>query len=822
MITAIVSPYSFKGSILKLESLINFAKNSGAKCLLLCDENFHATVKFIDLCKKNDIKPIIGFKYRNKVFYARNTHELYELIEAYNTEKFEHLNLNFIPENQVYFAYYFPKQKHLYKIFCNYLGVEPVENGELKNLNVCLEVEEYKLYSTQVLPKAPDNFLKIKATPQEEERLKKEIDLIKEKNFVDYFYTIYNIVNIAEKHGIKVGPGRGSAVGSLLSYKLGITKINPIKFNLMFERFLNKGRMELPDIDLDIEDIKRKELIEKLREKYKYVYHISTFSNIGLKTLKKIAFENNVSLQELKPILNLPTHKSVHAAGIIISTKKILAPIKEQVIEWDMNSLQKIGYIKFDILGLRTLSILAELEKKLGTAKFEDKKSYNFILKGQTTGIFQLDSPLGKRISRLIKPENLEELSILLSLNRPGPLKAGIVDQYANAKWKKEKNLNLDVLNETNGVLIFQEQIMKIAMKYAGFTAEEADVLRKAVAKKDKNLMKDILKKFKTNLSKRLSKDLVQQIVDIIYEFSEYAFNKSHAVAYAHITYYLSFFKSHFPKVFFKVLLKHDSSKKEFSIFELQTLGFKVKLPNVNQKYEQEDEFIIPLTLINGINEKIEQQILRNSPYISLEDFVEKNSNLNFSVVESLIKAGAFDVFNDSRRKLLSKLKEIRSGVNSQLIELSSKLFGKKIENSYKTEQSWERCDMEYSVLGFSVSKPVENFKNYLAPYALCVIRNQKLAVNVISKGGYATDGISTFKLNVPDDTYTLIFDKKPEIQRGIKKVVYELKHINSYKDIERGNMNESVILEKNNKKIKILKSRPVLDNYNIKLIEVD
>lgn len=822
MITAIISPYSFKGSILKLNDVINYANEIKASSLFLCDENFHASFLFIDLCKKNKIKPIIGYKYKDKVFYAKNTNELYQLFEAYNSNNLENLKLEYIPSDEVYFAYYLPNQRHLYEIFSEYLEIKPVEKGVLKKIYCDLEVDEYKISSNQNLPKAPKNFLDIKPSKDEYERLKKEIQLVKEKNFEDYFYTIYEIVKTAESLNIKVGPGRGSAVGSLLAYKLGITKINPIKFDLMFERFLNPGRKDLPDIDLDIEDEKRKILIEYLREKFKYVYHISTFSNVGKKTLKKLAYQFKISSQKLEYLLNLPTHKSVHAAGIIISTNKINAPIKENVIEWDMNSLQKIGYIKFDILGLRTLTILSELEKKFGNAPEHDKKSYNLISKGYTTGVFQLDSFIGKRISRLIKPENINELSIVLSLNRPGPLNANIDKQYAEAKWKNKKILDLDQLNETKGVLIYQEQIMKIAMELANFSVEESDLLRKAVAKKDRDLMEKLMNKFEKELSKKMPVNTVKEIIEVIKEFSEYAFNKSHAVAYAHITYYLSYFKTNFPKEFYKTFLKFDSSKKENIIFELQALGFNILKPNINQIREKDKEFVIPLTLISGINEKIENQIFQNGPYDSLENFVEKNFDLNFSIIESLIKVGAFDELTESRRKLLAKLKEIRSGVNSQLLKISSKLFGKKIENTYKPEQLWERCDMEYSILGFSITKPVNNFKNYLSSYAIAYSRSQKLATHIITRGGYATDGISTFKINAPDNTYTMINERKPKLINGIKKINYVLNYINSYKDIEKGNLYESVTFKKNGKKIKILKSRPIIDEYEIIIEEGD
>lgn len=818
MITAIVSPYSFSGSILKIEDAVKYASINGARCLILCDTNFHATVKFIDICKSYGIKPIISFKHNNKVFYAKNTYELYELFEAYNKNDFSKISLNYIPLDEIYFAYYLPGQRYLYEIFSKFLGCNPVEKGVLKKIYCDLQVSDYNIKSDQVLPKANKNFLEFKnvKNPIYKKRIEKEVSIIKEKNFVDYFFTVYKIVKIAKKNNIKIGPGRGSAVGSLVSYFLGITSVDPIKYDLLFERFLNKGRNEPPDIDLDVEDTKRKLLIEKIREEFKYVYYITTFSSIGEKTLKKIAYENKISSDKIKYLLNLPIHKSVHAAGIIISKEKINVPIKDQTIEWDMESLHKIGYIKFDLLGLKTLTILSELEKKFGVPRLNDQKTFHLISKGFTNGIFQLDSNLGKKVIRTIKPRNIKELSIALSLNRPGPLKAGIDKKYANSKIENSSQ-KLDVLKDTNGVLIFQEQIMKIATEYANFTEEEADVFRKAVSKKDKQIMKPLLKKLKDGLLKKLNPNIVNELIETIIEFSEYAFNKSHAIAYAHITYYLSYFKTHFPKQFYKTILKYDSSKSEKIILELHARGFKVIPPNLTQNELENLEnniFEIPITLISGINEKTGLQIIKNKPYNSLQNFLQKNPNINYSIIESLIKIGSFDYLSDSRRALLVQLKELRTGINTKMLEISSSLFGKKFSNEYKTEKRWERCDMEYTTVGFCISKPVEKVENKLSPLSLALSRNQKIASHVSVIGGYATDGISTIKLNVPDGEYTIIPEKDFLIFQGQRKILYEIEKLNAKEDIEKGNEFEYVSLKE--KRIKIKNARPVLDEYTI------
>ncbi|ANQ54377.1 DNA polymerase [Thermosipho sp. 1063] len=815
MITAIVSPYSFKGSILKIEDTVRYASSQEAKVLVLCDNNFHATVKFIETCKKYHIKPIIAYPYNDKVFYAKNTDELYSLFNAYSNNSFQKLDLNYIDKDQVYFAYYLPGKRKVYETFSKFLGISPVEKGVLKKIYCNLDVSDYKITSFQTLPKAPSNFINLEKinNPAYKERLKYELEIIKAKNFLDYFYTVHKITNIAKKNNIKIGPGRGSAVGSLLSYMLGITKIDPLKYNLLFERFLNIGRKEPPDIDLDVEDEKRKKLIELLKEEFKYVYHISTFSNIGLKTLKKIAFETNVSYLELNDLLGLPIHKSIHAAGIIISTSPLELPIKDNIIEWDMDSLQKIGYIKFDILGLKTLTILSELENVLGKPKL-DSETFKFISKGYTNGIFQLESNIAKKIIRLIKPKSINELSIVISLNRPGPLKSNLDKKLASAKWKNQKG-KLDILDETYGILIFQEQIMKIAKNYAEFSDEEADILRKAVSKKDKNIMKPLMEKFRNNLLKKFSENEVNELVEIILEFSEYAFNKSHAVAYSHISYYLSYFKKHYPKEFYTILLKYDTSKIEKIIFEIQSRGFKISSPNIENR-KDENTFYIPLFLIKGINENLERKILENSPYNSLEEFIQKNPNLNYSVIESLIKVGSFDYLSNNRRELLFKLKEIRNGINEKILELSNKLFGKKISEEIKEEKAWERCDMEYNTLGFCISKPFTDneLENQLAPLSIAFSRDQKLAINVKSIAGYASDGISTIKINIPDGIYTLIYDRELKIIPGYRKVTYSVNNLPPKNFLEKGNTNEYLYVKNNNLKIK--GARPLFDDYKI------
>ena len=449
------------------------------------------------------------------------------------------------------------------------------------------------------------------------ERLNYELDIITKMHFEDYFLVVYDYINYAKKNGILVGPGRGSAAGSLVSYSLGITEVDPLKYNLLFERFLNPERITMPDIDTDFPDDKRDEVINYVKEKYGpyNVAGIITFGTLGGKasvrdvgrvlninskyidfickkmpfkgTLNElihtnrdinIMFANDEKLKLLKQIVeitqNNKRHTSIHAAGIVISYKPLyeILPIKKAdnmfLTEYTMDYLEEIGLIKMDFLGIRNLSIInniiKDIEKRVNK-KFNfnkipfDQKVMEIFQKGNTTGIFQFESEGMKRFLKDLKPKTFSDLCAAIALFRPGPAKN--IPSYIKRKEKKEEityidNDLKDILEETNGIIIYQEQIMLIARAYSGYTLAEADILRRAMSKKKLEVLKMEEERFiKGAKARGKDEEKAKEIFGYILAFAGYGFNKSHSVSYSIIAYKMAYLKYYFPKEFYANLL---------------------------------------------------------------------------------------------------------------------------------------------------------------------------------------------------------------------------------------------------------------------------
>ena len=450
------------------------------------------------------------------------------------------------------------------------------------------------------------------------DRLNYELDIIINMHFENYFLVVYDYIKYAKQHGILVGPGRGSAAGSLVSYSLGITDVNPLKYDLLFERFLNPERITMPDIDTDFPDNRRDEVINYVREKYGYdnVAGIITFGTLGgrasvrdvgrilavnskyidiickkipfkgtLKELKKsdkeisVLIESDDKLKLLYNIVNLiegnKRHTSIHAAGIVISYKPLyeVVPIKynEEInlTEYTMEYLEELGLIKMDFLGIRNLSIIdniiKEIEisigKKLDFNKipFDDPKVMSLFEKGDTTGIFQFESDGMRRFLRDLKPKNFIDLCNAIALFRPGP--ASNIPSFVRRKEGKEKIDYLDpilepILKDTYGIIVYQEQIMLIAREYAGYTLAEADILRRAMSKKKYDVLKNEEARFLEKASNLgRDKDISKKLFDLILAFAGYGFNKSHSVSYSIVAYKMAYLKYYFPKEFYVSLL---------------------------------------------------------------------------------------------------------------------------------------------------------------------------------------------------------------------------------------------------------------------------
>jgi len=848
----IVSPYSFEGSVIDFDELFKWANENDVHSVILSDTTLSGVGEFLftaERCKKPEkINAVVGFRYNGKTYLALNTEELRELFKLYSMADFE--RLHDFPSIDAKVIYYLPDvegQVEEFKTLCKYFGKEP-ELLDTSKVNPFVVIDDaviekrlasfegYKLISNQNLPSASDDFLSQLVLDEKEypERIRKEVKVIQEKGFADYFYTIRKIVEIAEQNHIEIGPGRGSAVGSLVAYRLGITKIDPVRYDLLFERFLNEGRQDYPDIDIDVEDIQRQALIELLRREFGYVYNISAFATMPKRFLRELQKDLANRLSKI------PIQRTTHAAGLIISTTPIDAPLVPNMhtLEWDMDVLQGLGYVKFDILGLKTLSVYKELRNSLNVAPLSsgngedkgnkgDRDVYRYISTGFTDNVFQLDSPIGKSVARDVRPSDLPELALTISLNRPGPIRSGITDQIRTLKLQNARKYDIDLFNETYGLPLYQEQIMKLAMELAGFSSVEADAIRRAISKKDISSIKELYERLEEKLIALYGND-GKGLSKSILAFGEYAFNKSHAVAYAHLTYYMAYFKVKYPKLFYDTYLKYDTSVLGMAVYNLQSLGYKILPPqlfrtrkashqtvetkrkDVYDAHDVHKVYSLPLYVIPGISvQKAEE--LENTKFNSFEHFVE-NSGLSFSIIEALIKAGTFDSFFESRRKAIQKLRDMRSGISREAIEIGGKLFGKVVQqDETKVEETWERTNMEYDILKVALTPPGEVL-NKLAPYSLAYSLNLPYGVHVIVKAGFGSDGTSVFKINIPDGYYTLIYPERYE--PSLHSVEYRIYGTILKQEISKSSSDESYEIIKLPDGKTIPNARPIMNNF--------
>jgi DNA polymerase-3 subunit alpha len=573
------------------------------------------------------------------------------------------------------------------------------------------------------------------------DRLEYEIKTIKSMNFSGYFLIVVDFINYAKENGIPVGPGRGSAAGSLVSYALGITDIDPIRYNLLFERFLNPARASMPDIDVDICKERRERVLEYLRKKYgsDRVAHIATFQKLKARaavrdvgrvlgmpykdvdriakfvpegqdmTIEK-AMEFEPALRELytsdenvkrlldyaKDIEGIPRNASMHAAGVVITDESITEALpvfkikdtEEVVIQFSKDDIEKTGFVKFDLLGLETLTIIDKTIKliertrgikvNLDTLDLQDPETYNLISSGDTGGVFQLESPGMTRICMRLQPTKIEELMALIALFRPGPM--SMINEFIERKHGRIKSdYELpeleDILSETYGIMIYQEQAMQIAVKIAGFSLSDADDLRKAMSKKKKAIIAELKEKFIEGARlNRVPVNKAKKIFDQIESFGEYAFNKSHSAVYAITAFRTAYLKAHYYLEFMAALLTSvagDQSKKNklpVYIAGCKKRNIKILPPDINRSvYEfmpEGQDLRVGLIAVKNAGEAAIESILseraKGGEFTSLEDFCARvdTRKVNRRVIESLIKVGAFDFTGKKRSQLFAVLEE--------------------------------------------------------------------------------------------------------------------------------------------------------------------
>ena len=603
------------------------------------------------------------------------------------------------------------------------------------------------------------------------ERLKYELSIISKLNFCNYFLVVWDYVKYAKKNGIMVGPGRGSAASSLVSYSLGITDIDPLKYNLLFERFLNPNRVTMPDIDIDFDAEKRDEVIKYVEEKYgkKHVSGIITFSNLlakqvirdvarifnvsGFKIdnlLKNFDDKKDLSYQleniNVKRILNddeilkkiydialhlegLKRHISKHAAGVIISNKELSNYIPlyldsdgSYICGYTMNYIEDLGLLKMDFLGLKNLTIIDKVIKntniKFSDIPLDDKKTYELFANGNLDGIFQFESQGMKKFIMELKPSNIYDLIDAVALFRPGPMEN--IDTYVKRHHKKEKityiNEDLkEILSSTYGIIIYQEQIMQIARKMAGFSYAKADELRRAMSKKKEDLLLSYKEDFIIGgINKGYDKETLNKVYNLILKFANYGFNKAHSVSYAIIGYKIAYLKVHYPLYFETEILNNIigvSNKTKQIIDECKKLDVSIKLPNINLSTDKymilNNELLFPLSVVRAIGVLTSREIVNernlNGNFTSYLDFVRRCYKLGRDVLRNLILSGALDIFNKTRRTLIENLNE---AINYAELcyNLDENLVLKPEIEDYEEYSKDELTKQEIALFGFYIS----------------------------------------------------------------------------------------------------------------------
>ncbi|MGS0973326.1 MAG: DNA polymerase III subunit alpha [Candidatus Izemoplasmataceae bacterium] len=651
-----------------------------------------------------------------------------------------------------------------------------------------------KTYLTALSYKGLDKRLARKKIDKKKyiDRLEYELRVIDQMGYNDYFLIVWDFVKYAKQKGYLVGPGRGSAAASLVSYCLGITSVDSLEYDLVFERFLNPERISMPDIDMDLPDDKRDDIIEYVRDFYGIdkVASICTFGTFLSKSalrdsarilevddivLKEFldAEKNYDSLQEMitsdkniihlmekhdkantlgevsAKIEHLMRHVSTHAAGVIITEGPLTeyTAVQEGLLDmmqtqYEAKDLEHIGLLKIDFLGLRNLTAIHDVVKMIEEDKgkkidiykvpLDNQKTYELLRNVDTTGIFQLESPGMRSLIRQMKPREFEDIVTLLALFRPGPMEN--IPTYLKRRFQEESITYIhpileEILRPTSGIIIYQEQIIKIANLFAGYSLGEADLLRRAVSKKQQDILEKERDRFVRYSTKQGHNPIISnEIYDYIVKFANYGFNRAHSVAYAMVSYWMAYLKANYPAYFISVLSSSviGSEKKiqEF-VYEGFKHGIEIISPDVNRstnRFEPDNQYLLyPLPGVKyvGVNAaKVIIEERNNKKFTSYVDFVSRMHKLiNKRVIESLIYAGALDLFSLSKRTMVESLEDVInfSEYGQHIVEHE---FVIKQQDEFSFE---ELREFEHQVLGFNLSM------NPLKKYQALIIKHELL-----------------------------------------------------------------------------------------------
>ncbi|AQR97923.1 DNA polymerase III subunit alpha [Clostridium saccharoperbutylacetonicum] len=750
-------------------------------------------------------------RYPSDQFYLKSPEEMYDMF-SYVPEALE--NTMKIAE-QCNYEYKFHESK-LPK-FPLEEGQDPYEylkdtcyKGLIERYDVFEELRNKELNYTEV-NKIVENSEKAK---EYVDRLEYELGVIKQMGYIDYFLIVWDFIKFSYDHGIPTGPGRGSAAGSIVAFTLGITKIDPIKYSLIFERFLNPERVSMPDIDSDFCYERRQEVIDYVVEKYgaDNVSQIITFGTMAARlcirdvgramnysytevdkiakmipTMLGITIEKALDLnpelkaaydsdERIKTLIDvsmdlegLPRHSSTHAAGVVIASKPLVeyVPLQKNdemiVTQFGMNTLEELGLLKMDFLGLRTLTVMSDAIKMvkenrgvdidLDKIDFDDKEVYKMIGEGNTAGVFQLESAGMTSFMKELKPDNLEDIIAGISLYRPGPMAE--IPRYIECKRNPDKvqyeTPELEgVLNVTYGVMVYQEQVMEIVRKLAGYSMGRSDMVRRAMSKKKHKVMEEERKNFIHGILEGdevivpgcirngISEEVANKIFDNMMDFASYAFNKSHAAAYAVVGYQTAYLMKYYPVEMLAAMLNSImgiNEKVAYYIGIAEELGIQVLPPNINESFSRftvkDDKIRFGMAAIKNVGGNVVDSIVKareeKGKFESLVDFINKMdpSAINKRAVECLIKAGALDDFKVFRSKMLAvheKLIENISSDKRRNIDGQISLFGteelKNPEVSYPNIKEFNKKNllaMEKEMTGLYITgHPLDDYAKSL------------------------------------------------------------------------------------------------------------
>ncbi|MFA6801613.1 MAG: DNA polymerase III subunit alpha, partial [Acholeplasmataceae bacterium] len=762
------------------------------------DLEFKVAPKLYELSKKTKVQlcPIHQTSYFNK-----------EDKEAYVAlTKIDNQNEQ-TPEEVNYQLY---SKKELIQMFADYPKVFQEASKIVESINFELNFPIYDMPSYDTKGAEPGQYLKslsikglkrrllvkhIKNQEIYQDRLIHELNIIHQMGYDQYFLIVFDFVRFAKQNDILVGPGRGSAAGSLVSYCLGITEIDPIEYDLLFERFLNPERITMPDIDMDFPDNKRDFVLNYVLNKYgkNHVISIITFATFAVKSsmrdiarvmdidhqrvggmIKRVT-DNNIDetdeevmrlLNVSKKIEGLPRQTGTHAAGVILAKQDLALSIPLQLgsngfyqSQFEASDLEKLGLLKIDFLGIRNLTIIydviQQIKKKepnfsLLDIPLNDQKVYHLLSSADTFGIFQLESSGMRNVLRKYQPSTFEDIIALLALFRPGPME--LIDDFIDRKnGLKFDYIHQDlepILKSTYGIIVYQEQIMKIANEFAGYSLAEADILRRGIAKKDSDILEKERQRFISKCQlKNYTKEVATTIYDYIVKFADYGFNRSHSVSYALVAYQMAYLKVNYYAYFMTVLLTHsignDQTTYEY-ITDLKRHNVKVITPRINESndtYQLIDEGILmPLTKIKSFGKIQVEKLLEargDKPFIDYQDFKQRvESILNQKNIEMLIYADALKSFKLNQHTLLQHKSFDETGYDKYIQDYQMKI---------------------YESLPFSVL--AEHEKEALG-----------LNINYHLTIAYA-DVIKKYKLNQLQDTLTMSYVKVLAVVSRIKEI---------------------------------------------------